>query len=257
MRNAWTIAKREFAHYFVSPIAYVVALMFLLILGLLFMYRIAMMAQQGAFGGGGSISMDSTFGTLSFLALFFIPVLTMRLLSDEQNKGTLELLLTSPLQEWELVLGKWLGAWFFGLCLIGTTAIYALILFAYGKPDPGPVYAGYLGLALVFGALLAIGLFASSLTGNLIASVIIGLGFTISIYIIGIISDIVEQVAAAIPSNITSAISTFFKYLNFADHFQSSFVRGVINTTDIVYFLSVIVIALFLTTRVVQSRRWR
>ncbi len=258
MRNAWTIAKREFIHYFVSPIAYAVAFMMLGILGLLFAVDIFGASQQAASGGNAQATMDYVFGPFSSLLLFFVPVLTMRLLSEEQNKGTMELLLTSPLQEWELVLGKWLGAWFFGLCLIASTAIYALVLYAYGKPDPGPVGSGYLGLSLMIGALLAIGLFASSLTGNLIVAVAIGYAFTLMIWIIGYAAQALQGLVGGLSIGASSnTIVNVLKFLDFSGHFQDTFNKGVINSSDIIYFVSIIVLALFFATRVVETRRWQ
>ena len=258
MRNAWTIAKREFAHYFVSPVAYTVALMFLGILGLLFFVNISVSSQQSAFGGGGGqATMQFVFGPLGSLILFFVPVLTMRLLSEEQSKGTLELMLTAPIREWELILGKWLGAWFFGLCLVASTAVYALVLYAYGSPDPGPIATGYLGLALMIGSLMAIGVLASSLTGNLIVAVAIGYAFTLMIWIIGIAADPLQSLAAGMTNGSNNAIVSLLQYIDFSGHFQNTFNRGVINTSDIVYFVSVIVLSLFFATRVVETRRWQ
>ncbi len=248
MRNAWTIAKREFALYFVSPVAYAVALLFLSILGLLFVVKVKGLSQQG-----GEPSMNFVFGPLTRLLLFFAPVLTMRLLAEEQSKGTLELMLTAPIKEWEMVLGKWLGAWFFGLCLAASTAVFPLILYAYGNPDPGPIYSGYLGLAFVMGAILALGVFASSLTGNLIVSVAIGYVFVLTIWIIGFAGDLLQTFAGA--SN--TAVADFANYLDFSNHFSSTFNRGIIDTVDMVYYASIIVVALFLATRVVEARRWR
>jgi len=254
MRNAWTIAKREFVHYFVSPIAYAVAFMFIGILGLLFWGNIALSSSAG---GGAQASMQIVFGPLGSLILFFVPVLTMRTLSEEQSKGTLELMLTAPLREWQLVLGKWLGVWFFGLCLIACTAVYALILYAFGKPDSGPILSAYLGLALMIGALLAVGVFASSLTGNLIVAVAIGYAFILAIWIIGIIATPLQSIAAALTNGTSNVIVDVLNYIDFSGHFQDSFSRGVINTADIVYFLSVIVLSLFFATRVIESRRWQ
>ncbi|HLF01367.1 MAG TPA: ABC transporter permease [Anaerolineales bacterium] len=258
MRNVWTMAKREFAHYFVSPIAYAVALMFLSLLGLLFVWNVFSVSQQaaGGFGGGAEPTMQWVFGPLSSLILFFAPVLTMRLMAEEQNKGTLELLLTAPVREWEIVVGKWLGAWFFGLCLIATTLVYGLILFAYGNPDTGPVYSGYVGLALMIGAILAVGLFASSLTGNLIVSVAIGYAFVLFIWIIGAVGDLIQNLAGLLGGR-NNELLDFVTYLDFSNHFQNNFMQGTISTVDIVYFVSIIAIALFLATRVVEARRWQ
>ncbi|MBM4422389.1 MAG: hypothetical protein FJ030_03225 [Chloroflexi bacterium] len=256
MRNVWTVAKREFAHYFVSPIAYAVVLLFLIILGLLFVVNVYFLSQQSGFGGGGEPTMQFVFGPLSSLILFFAPVLTMRLMAEEQSKGTLELLLTAPVREWEVVFGKWLGAWMFGLCLIGATAVYALILFAYGNPDIGPIYSGYLGLALMIGAILAMGVLASSLTGNLIVAVAIGYAFTLMIWIIGFASDLIQSLASGFGGR-SNAIVEVVNHIDFSNHFQSTFNRGIIDTVDIIYFASVIAISLFIATRVVEARRWR
>ncbi|MBI2975353.1 MAG: ABC transporter permease subunit [Chloroflexi bacterium] len=248
MRNVWTIAKREFAHYFVSPIAYAVATLFLSILGLLFVVNVNGLAAQG-----GEPNMSFVFGPLTSLILFFAPVLTMRLMAEEQSKGTMELLLTAPIKEWELVIGKWLGAWFFGLALVATTVVFPLVLLAYGNPDMGPVYSGYLGMALLVGAILAVGMLASALTGNLIVSVAIGYTFVLTIWIIGIAGDLLT----AFTGQATGILSSLVNYLDFSNHFSATFGRGVIDTVDIVYYLSVIAIALFLATRVVEARRWR
>jgi ABC-2 type transport system permease protein len=247
MRNVWTVAKREFAHYFVSPVAYAVAVLFLSIVGLIFVVSVSQLSR------GGEPSMSFVFGPLTSLFLFFAPVITMRLLADEQSKGTLELLLTAPLKEWELVLGKWLGAWFFGLSLVGVTVIYAAILYAYGNPDPGPIYSSYLGMALMVGAVLAVGVFASSLTGNLIVAVAIGYTFMLTIWIIGFASNLLQSFFGVGSNNIVD----FANYIDFSNHYSNSFGRGVIDTVDIVYFVSVIAISLFLATRVVEMRRWR
>lgn len=255
MRNIWTIAKREFAHYFVSPIAYAVAIMFLGLLGLLFVLNVASAPLSGGQFGGPEPTMQIVFSPLVSLVLFFSPVLTMRLMAEEQNKGTLELLMTAPVREWEVVLGKWLGAWMFGLVLLATTLVYCLILFAYGNPDTGPILSGYLGLALLIGAILSIGLFASSLTGNLIVAVAIGYAFTLTIWIIGFASDFVQSMFAGFGQ--AQFIGNSIKYLDFGDHFSNTFNRGMIETVDILYFVTVIVVALFLSIRVVEARRWR
>lgn len=256
MRNIWTIAKREFAHYFVSPIAYAVAIMFLALLGFLFVLNVGQAAANGGMGGGGlPASMEYIFSPLVSLILFFSPVLTMRLLAEEQNKGTLELLLTAPVREWEVVIGKWLGAWMFGLTLLASTLVYCLILYAYGKPDTGPIVSGYFGLALLIGAIIAIGLFASSLTGNLIVSVAIGYAFVLLIFIIGAASQLAQQVMGGFSQ--TQFIANSIAYLDFGDHFYSTFNRGTIETIDILYYVTVIVVALFLSIRVVEARRWR
>jgi ABC-2 type transport system permease protein len=260
MRNVWTIAKREFAHYFVSPIAYAVALILMFLLGLAFLWDVNNQMQQltSGFGGGSRPSMETVFGFLSTIIMFLAPALTMRLMAEEQNKGTLELLLTAPVREWEIIIGKWLGVWLFALCLlIVTTIVDVLILFSYGNPDVGPIYSGYLGLALMIGAILALGLFASSLTGNLIVSVAVGYGFVVFIWIIGALSQVIQSLAGFLGGR-NSTVLDVVTYINFSGHFQDNFLRrGTINTVDIVYFVSIVAVSLFLATRVVEARRWQ
>lgn len=247
MRNVWTLAKREFVHFFVSPVAYAVAGLVFVVSGLWFVYVTFALSTQG-----GEPSMSYTLNLFVFLILMVGPVLTMRLLADEQNKGTLELLLTAPIKEWELVLGKWLGAWFFGLCLAASTVIYMLILFAYSNPDPLPMYSAYLGVALFVGAILAIGVFTSSLTGNLIVAVAIGYAFTLAMWIFSNLRDFLQSILGSS----SGAIGTIVGYIDINEQF-AKFNRGVIDTSSIVFYISVIAIALFLATRVVESRRWR
>ena len=244
MRNMWTITKREYIHYFVSPMAYAVALMFLVILGLIFIIGVTQSAQPNA---------TASFGPMLTIFLFFAPVLTMRLLADEQRAGTLELLLTSPIREWELVVGKWLGSWLFAITLILLTMIYPLILVVYGNPDLGPVYSSFIGLSLLVGAVLAIGVFASSLTSNVVVAAALGLLFALGVWIIRFVSSAIEALTLFTNSSVISII----EFLDFNSHFSDTFSRGIIDTSDAFYYISVIAIALYIATRVVQSRRWR
>ncbi len=244
MRNMWTITKREYIHYFVSPMAYAVALMFLVILGLIFIIGVTQSAQPNP---------NAAFGPMLTIFLFFAPVLTMRLLADEQRAGTLELLLTSPIREWELVVGKWLGSWLFAITLILLTMIYPLILVAYGNPDLGPVYSSFIGLSLLVGAVLSIGVFASSLTSNVVVAAALGLLFALGVWIIRFVSSAVEALTLFTNSSVISII----EFLDFNSHFSDTFSRGIIDTSDAFYYISVIAITLYVATRVVQSRRWR
>ena len=240
----WTITKREYIHYFVSPMAYAVALMFLLILGLIFIIGVTQSAQPNA---------TAAFGPMLTIFLFFAPVLTMRLLADEQRAGTLELLLTSPIREWELVVGKWLGSWLFAITLILLTMIYPVILVAYGNPDLGPVYSSFIGLSLLVGAVLSIGVFASSLTSNVVVAAALGLLFALGVWIIRFVSSAVKALTLFTNSSVIEII----EFLDFNSHFSDTFSRGIIDTSDAFYYISVIAFALYVTTRIVQSRRWR
>ncbi len=190
---------------------------------------------------------------VAFLTVMLAVLTSVDTIAGEIASGTIQTIVTKPLRRWEVVIGKWLGAWFFGLALVATTVVFPLVLLAYGNPDMGPVYSGYLGLALLVGAILAVGLLASALTGNLIVSVAIGYTFVLMIWIIGIAGDLLT----AFTGQATGILSSLVTYLDFSNHFSATFGRGVIDTVDIVYYVSVITIALFLATRVVEARRWR
>jgi ABC-2 type transport system permease protein len=243
MRNVWTVAKREFNMYFASPVAYAVAFGLLLVQGLFFYADFGNSAVFGA-------PPDPTRAISLFvtLLLFFTPAITMRLMAEEQRTGTIELLLTAPVREWELVTGKWLAAFGFVTLLIGLNALYALILSRFVTPglDLGTLAAAYLGLFLVVGGMLAMGVFVSSLFSNQIAAFFGIMGLLLFAWVI---SYPVQ--------NETGPAAAVIKHLSFSDHYYTNFLSGVVDLTDIVYFVSVIVLFLFLAARVVESRRWR
>jgi ABC-2 type transport system permease protein len=236
MHNIWAIARRELYAYFVSPIAYVIGGLFLLISGFLFSLILNFSSEA---------TMRPLFGNLSVIFLFAVPFLTMRLLAEEARSGTLELLLTAPVRDSELVLGKFLGALLLVLAILACTAIYPAILLLAGNPDRGPILAGYLGIVLQAAAFLAIGLFASSLTQNQIIAAML----TFVILLLLWLSD-------ALGNYTGGRIGDLFRFLSITRHLDE-FPRGIIDTRHIVYFLSVIAAALFLTVQSVQSRRWR
>ncbi|MCL4487876.1 MAG: ABC transporter permease [Chloroflexi bacterium] len=238
MKNVWTITSRELQSYFVSPIAYVISALFLVAMGYLF--SLILINSQDA-------SMQSTFSNMMFLLLLLAPALTMKLLADEQRMGTIELLLTSPVNDWQVVLGKFLGSLIlFAVMLVGPTLYYVLILKVFGSPDYGPILTGYLGLLLLGGSFLAVGVFTSALTQNQVIAYFAGLVILILLWI----ADAAGGVAG------TGSIGNMVSYLAITQHYNNFF-RGVIDTTDVVYALSVIAVALFLATQVLQTRRWR
>ena len=243
MRNLWTIAKREFNMYFASPVAYAIGCGVLLVLGFFFYLGIA---QSASFGGAPDLT--QVLGVFVTLMLFLTPALTMRLLAEEQRTGTIELLLTAPVREWELVTGKWLAAFGFVTLLLAVTAVYALILSRLVTPglDVGALLATYLGLFLLVGALLAVGLFISSLFSNQIAAFFVIIGVSLLLWIID-----------APWESATGPLATFMRYIALPSHIYDNFFSGVVDLNDIVYFVSVIVLFLFLAARSVESRRWR
>ncbi len=243
MRNVWTIANREFKHYFASPAAYLVAFMVLLILGIIFYANVlASMVQQFP------PSVQAVLGPFVTILIFASPAITMRLLADEQRLGTMELLLTAPIRDWELVLGKWLGGLLFMAVLIAATWAYPLILNQIIDPgiDQGLLISGYLGVLLFIAALVAIGVAISSLFSNQIAVFFATLGVYLVLWLI------------SVPSQAGGgAGNALLNYLDFSQHFYSTFFRGVIDLSDVIYYLSVAALALFLGTMSIETRRWR
>ena len=236
MRNIWAIARRELQSYFVSPVAYVVSALFLLISGFLFSLIL---------GISNEASMRPLFGNFAVIFLFIVPALTMRLLAEEQRTGTMELMLTAPVRDSELVLGKFLGVFLLLLIMLAITLIYPGILVLAGNPDRGPILAGYLGVILQASALLSIGLLASSLTQNQIIAALL----TFVVLLILWLSD-------ALGNFTQGRIGDLFRFLSITKHFDE-FPRGVIDSRDILYFLSVTAAALFFTVQSVTARRWR
>jgi ABC-2 type transport system permease protein len=238
MKNIYYIAKREVQSYLVSPIAYVISAAFLLMMGLLFFLFLEFSQEatiryllEGGF----------TYVLLTVLALG----LTMRLLAEEQRMGTIELLLTSPVRDWEVVVGKYLGG--LGIFL-GTTALtlyFPLVLILIGNPDRGLIVSGYLGFLLLGAALLAIGVLASSLTQNQAVAVLVGMAIVIALWLIRYMGSFAGP-----------GLGDFLGELNIFSRYED-FTKGVIDTANVAYYLSVIAACLFLATRAVETRRWR
>jgi ABC-2 type transport system permease protein len=238
MKNIWAITLRELKAYFVSPIAYVVSALFLVTMGYLF--ALILISSREA-------SLRNLFNNMIFVLLIMAPALTMRLLAEEQRLGTIELLLTAPVHDWQVVLGKFLGSFIlFVVMLLAPTLYYVLILQVFGPPDYGPILTGYLGFVLIGAAYLAIGVFGSSLTQNQIIAFFISMVILLLLWIADASSSVFG----------VGALSDALTYLALPRHFTDLF-RGVVDTTDIVYALSVVAIFLFLATQVLQTKRWR
>lgn len=243
MRNIWIIAKKELAQYFSSPVAYSVAFMLLFIVGLLFALTMLTLTDT-------SPAPDSrnTAYSVAFLLMLFTPALTMRLVADETRMGTMELLLTAPLRDYEMIVGKWLGAFIFILILIAITLIYPIILNA--RVDPGIdqilLMSNYLGVILVAASLLAVGVGVSALFSNQIAAFFTTM--TLFIVLWWLISA---------PANFLPQGGEIFKYLSLSTQFGDNFIQGSVSPSSIVYFLSVTALGLFIGTAAVEIRRWR
>jgi ABC-2 type transport system permease protein len=247
MYNVWTIARREYKAYFASPVAYIVAFLILAVVGGLFTASIFFTMQ--AMGQVPPPGVQVVTGTLMFLLVFACPALTMRLLSEEQRLGTMELLLTAPVRDWELVVGKWFGSFLFVLTIIALTLIYPVVLNALVDPgiDQGPLLSGYLGVVLVSGAFLAIGVAVSSLFSNQVASFLTTFGILLFFWwIFAILAQVSGPTAGVL-----------LGYLDISSHFYNNLVQGLVELGDLVYLLSVTALALFLGSMSIEMRRWR
>ncbi len=231
------VAQRELKSYFVSPVAYIVIAFFLVMSGLLF---------AGILATTREATLRYLLSNVSVLFLFITPLLTMRLLAEEQRTGTIELLLTNPIRDIEVVLGKYLASLVLMLVMVGLTLYYpALLILLGGDPDRGPIVSGYLGVLLLGAAFLAIGLFASSLTQNQIVAAIV----TFAVLLVLWLGDIVQNFSSGV-------IGSIFSYLSVNSHFQE-FSSGIIDSKDVVYFLTLAAAGVFLAYLSVQTRRWR
>jgi len=247
MKNIWTITKREYENYFNSPLAYAVALAIFLPIGIYFSIIMFFSSQQ-VMRGGPAPDNGSTTWLFVFLLVFLAPALTMRLISDEERMGTLELLLTAPVRDFELVAGKWLGAFLFVMTLGALTLIFPIILDNYVEPgiDLMMLLSAYLGLTLVSAALLALGVGISALFTNQFAAFFTTLGLFFFLWFM-----------ISIPANILSTGGGVFNYLSLSTHFSDTMNRGTINLGDIVYYLSLTALGLFTGTTAIEIRRWR
>lgn len=261
MRNIWTIAKREYDHYFISPIAYVVAFMLLLTTGIIFAINLYYYIQNAFQAFGQVPDISPVTGSFGFLLVLTIPALTMRLLADEARMGTLELLLTAPVRDFELVAGKWLGGFLFILSVLAVTLIYPIILngIVIGSVtilpplvSPGVdrqlMFSSYLGVILVAASFLALGVGISAIFTNQIAAFFVTLStFVILWWLIGFPAGVLQG----------SAAGQVFQYLDMKTHFYNSLGVGTIKLADLVYFFSLIALGLFMGTTAVEVRRWR
>jgi len=248
MRNIWTIAKKEYDHYFITPIAYIVAFVILLIQGLLFV-AIIQSATQSMLLYGSSAPPEITVLNwwFAFLLMFGTPALTMRLLADENKTGTIELLLTAPIRDFELIMGKWLGSFLFILTLIVASLIYPIVLNRLVTPgiDWNLVLSSYLGVILVTASFLALGVGISALFSNQIAAFFVSLIVCLGLFFL-----------VGIPARLLPAGGGLFDYLVMSTHFDDAFNIGRIQLSDIVYYVSLIILGLFTGTVAVESRRW-
>jgi ABC-2 type transport system permease protein len=257
MKNALTIARKELESFFVQPVAYVVMTVFLLLSGFFFfalLRRFNVVLQiYGAMQGGAQLQkwnlnqmvVEPLLHNMAIVLVILVPAITMRSFAEEKRTGTYELLLTAPLRTGEIVAGKFIAGAVLILIMVALSGIFGLILAGFGNPEIGLMACGYLGLAFLGVAFVSVGMFTSSLTQNQIIAAISCFGLLLLLYVI----SWPAQAGGA-------AFAGLLKYLSLPDHF-GQMVQGIIDTQDIVYFLSLIFVALFLTQRSVESARWR
>ena len=235
--NTFHIAWKETKAYFGTPAAYIVGAMFLGLTGVFYVADVTSAFAEASARG--------IVDWASFFIIFLAPLLTMRLLAEEQKLGTLELLLTSPVRDWEVVLGKYIASLLTLSAILGVTLYYVLLLYVFGDPDTLPVVSGYLGLLLYGAAALAIGMLGSSLSGNQIVAAVVGIAILLMLSFVNQIANIVTGIAAEV-----------FNGMSMNEHILD-FSRGVIDTSSVVFFVSLTAVFLFLTIRSLETRRWR
>ncbi len=254
MRNVWIILRNELRRYFVSPVAYLLLTMFAVIFGFFFWNSLGYFVYVGMESQmrGQPFPMNVNeqiirplLSNMSVVGLFFIPMITMRLFAEEKRSGTIELLATSPIHDAEVIIGKWLAAVGVYACMLLFSGLNFVFLFRYGKPDWKPLLIGVLGLLLQAGALLAIGTFISTLTKNQIIAAGATFGVCLLLWIL-------EWVAGYE----TSTWARVLSYMSVITHYES-FARGVLDLKDAIYYVTLIFLGLFFTSRSMESLRWR
>lgn len=254
MKNVLIICRKELGSYFVSPIAYLLLTMFSLIFGFFFWNSLAFFVFRGMEMqmSGQEFPMNLNemiirplLSNTSVIGLFFIPMITMRLFAEEKRTGTIELLATSPVRDIEIILGKWLAAIGLYACMLAVTALNFAFLFEYGNPDWKPLLIGYLGLLLQAGALLAIGTFVSTLTKNQIIAGAVTFGVCLLLWVVEWVGGYESATWARV-----------LAYMSVITHFES-FAKGVLDSKDALFYVSLIFLGLFLTARSMESLRWR
>jgi ABC-2 type transport system permease protein len=255
MNNILAITHKELKGYFASPIAYIVIGFSAILFGWFFvnlLYYFDRVSLQAGMGMGGPAAVNVNemliaplFMNVSVILLFTLPLVTMRIYSEEKRSGTIELLLTAPLTDFQIVMGKFLGSLVLYAAMLGVTLVHMAFLFIFGDPEWRPIVTGYLGVLLMGGCFLSLGLFVSSLTKNQIAAGMITFAVFLMFWVINWISSFTGP-----------TMQTVLNYLSITEHLND-FTRGVVDTKHLVYYLSFIAFSLFLTVRSVDSERWR
>ena len=255
MKNSWIIAKRDLNSFFNSPIFYVITTIFLIIYSYIFINILSFFSMQSVQSGQfqqmgialniNEMVIEPSFQNMAVILLLMIPIVTMRSFSEEKKSKTFRLLLSSPIQLKEIVLGKFLACMIVVMVMVLLSSYSLGFLFMIAEPDIGPVLTGYLGILLMAGCYVSVGVFASSLTENQIVAAVITFGFSLFMWVIGWGAQSAD-----------SATGQVLKYLSIMEH-MDRFLKGIIETSDLAYYLTFIIFGLILCHRVLDSNRWR
>ncbi len=246
-RRVLALAQRELIAIFLSPIAYIVIAIFLLLNGYIFYIILEMFSHSGTEGSPFAIFLGSENIFAWVFLLLTAPAITMRLFAEERRSGTIESLFTAPVAEFEVVIGKFLASYIFYVCLWLPTVIYAVILYKFSSPDWRPMATGYLGVALIGAMFIAIGELTSALTRSQIVAYMTAAALLLGLFLGGLLLPIVAKGETA---------TQIMEYFNLYNHAQE-FSQGIVDSRHVVYYLSLTLFALFLATRVIESRKWR
>ena len=238
MKKIILICSKELGTFLPSPMAYIVSAIFIGLSGASFTTYLAQSSYSDT-------SIRGFLEAAQLLILLFSTLLTMRLISEERKLGTWELLLTAPVQDYEIVLGKFFSSLIILAGMLIMTLYFPVLLMIFGDPDTGPILTSYLGLLLLGSASLAIGIFASSLTPNQIVAAVVAGGILFGLWFLGMVGNLIPQ-----------PVGEILSYFSLSQHFPG-FVRGIVDTRDVIYYLSVTAVFLFLSVRSIETERWR
>jgi ABC-2 type transport system permease protein len=241
MRGMWIVLQHELRAYLTSPVTYLITAALLFLTGFVFNNNLVLSI---------TVSPASPAAVPLFLSLtmvFFAPLLTMRMFAEEKREGTLELLLTAPVSDTEIVIGKFLGAWLYFTLVLLVTLSYQFILSSVSQPDYGIALSSYIGIWLYGGATLAVGLLFSAVTENQIVAAFLSMTVLLFMYL----GDLAGQIIANID------LARIIRTLSLQGHFSTSFVYGLMRAEDVTFYAGIIIIMLYITIRVIESNRWR
>ncbi len=238
IRNVKALTQRELSAIFYSLIAYIIGVLFLVVTAVLFSWNTLV--------EGGEASMQPLFADMAWLLMLAVPLITMRMVSEEYASGTIETLMTAPISDAEVVIGKFVGAMTFYLALLGASLVYVVVLNYFGAPDMGVVLYGYIGLVLLGALYASVGLFTSSMTRHQLIAAVLGIA------ILGIITYALDYLGTIVSGSWRIVLS----HVNALHHFED-FSHGIVDTKSIIFYVTATLFFLFLSVKVMESRRWR